>query len=69
MTLNESSLLDARAAAAKLNVSLKTLYNLRMAGKIPTVRLSERRVAFDPSDLTRFVESSKQTQTPATAVL
>jgi predicted DNA-binding transcriptional regulator AlpA len=59
MTLNESALLDARTAAAKLGISLKTLYTLRKTGQLKTVQITARRIGFDPQDISRFVDSRK----------
>jgi len=51
-------LLTAREAADALRLSLKSLWNLDKIGRLRAVRIG-RRVLYDPIDLRRFIESSK----------
>lgn len=51
----ERDLLNREAAARRICVSVRTLDTLVAAGRIPVIRVSPRRVAFDPADLDRYV--------------
>lgn len=52
-TIGET-LIDSRTAAKKLGCSLRHLDGLRLAGKVPHVRLGQL-VRFSPSTLDRWV--------------
>jgi excisionase family DNA binding protein len=53
-------LLDAKAAAKRLGVSLPTIYRLAREGSLLAVRLGDSTVRFDPADVARFVEGRKR---------
>jgi excisionase family DNA binding protein len=55
-----SPVLRATAAAAYLAVGLRTLRTLASLGKIPTVRLSSRRIGFLRSDLDRYIAQQRR---------
>ena len=58
-------LLSPREAAAKLSMSQRTLWTLTASGEIPRVKIG-RLVRYDPRDLRRWIEATKQTsQKPA----
>jgi excisionase family DNA binding protein len=54
-----AGLLSAVDAAKWLAISLKSLYNLRTAGRLPTVRLGKS-IRFDIADLQRLVDAAKE---------
>jgi excisionase family DNA binding protein len=51
-------LLDAKAAARRLGLSLPTIYRLARSGTLPTVRIGDV-LRFDPRELERVVRSSR----------
>lgn len=51
-------LLDAKAAAAALSISARTLWTLTNSGTIPCVRIG-RAVRYDMRDLVAFIDRSK----------
>lgn len=53
-TIGET-LIDSRTAAQKLGCSLRHLDGLRLAGKVPHVRLGQL-VRFSPATLDRWIE-------------
>ncbi|MCC7203932.1 MAG: helix-turn-helix domain-containing protein [Phycisphaeraceae bacterium] len=53
-------LVSEREAAKMLGLCTKTLYSLRQAGKLPTVRVGQR-VLYDPADLRAFIQRQKVT--------
>ena len=60
----QAILLDARQAAVFLGVSLRTLYALRAAGKLPMpVLLGERTVRYRRADLIAYVEGLQASAT------
>jgi len=59
-------LLDARATAAALRISERTLFRLVKAGAIRPVHIG-RALRFDPHDLRLFIERQKG-ESPALAV-
>ena len=61
----EPLLLSPRDAAAKLSMSQRTLWALTASGEIPRVKIG-RLVRYDPCDLRRWIEATKQnSQKPA----
>jgi excisionase family DNA binding protein len=48
-------LIDAKAAARRLGVSLPTLYRLARGGELPTVRIGRDLIRFSPAALAEFV--------------
>ena len=55
----ESPLLDQRSAAKFLNLSVKTLYNLRMAGELPYVQIGDRILLY-VADLHAFIQRKRK---------
>ena len=55
----DKRLLDSKAAANYLSISRSKLYQWVDAGKIPSVRIDNRRL-FDVIDLDEFVNSLKE---------
>ncbi len=55
----QSLLLDQRSAAKSLNLSVKTLYNLRMAGELPYVQIGDR-ILFYVADLHAFIQRKRK---------
>lgn len=51
-------LLNYRQAARVLGISERTLFDLKEAGEIPTVKL-KRAVRFDPRDLDAWIQRKK----------
>jgi excisionase family DNA binding protein len=49
-------LLRAADVAIRLGVSKQVVYKLDRDGEIPAVRISERRVRFDPRDVSLFLD-------------
>ena len=56
--LGMERLLDAKEAAALLNISGRKFWELTNTGEIPTVRIG-RAVRFDPADLKAFTDRHK----------
>ena len=52
-----SLLLNEREAARLLNISPRTLWNLRAAGKIRYVRIAATGVRYARTDLVKFIET------------
>ena len=55
----EALLLKPNEAANKLQVSARTLWQLKKDGKLPCIRIY-RSVRYDPNDITKFIENQKQ---------
>lgn len=53
-------LLDVAAAARLLGIRDDAIYRLVEAGRLPHIRLSERRIRFLSSDLRAFIEARRQ---------
>ncbi|MHB1768085.1 MAG: helix-turn-helix domain-containing protein [Phycisphaerae bacterium] len=55
----ESPLLDQRSAAKFLRLSVKTLYNLRMAGELPYIQIGDRILLY-VADLHAFIQRKRK---------
>ena len=53
-----NKLLNIEETAALLNISVKSIYGLTCAKKIPYVKIGTR-VLFDPQEIKKFVEDRK----------
>ena len=51
-------LLNIEEAAALLNISVKTIYGLTCAKKVPYIKIGAR-VLFDPDEIKAWIESQK----------
>ncbi len=59
-------LLNVNEAADRLGVSVSYLNKLRLSGKGPAfLKLGARRVAYDPADLTAWLNECRRTSTTA----
>lgn len=52
-------LLNEREAARRLNVSPRTLFSMRMAGKIPFIRMGTNLVRYSESSLIEWITQNK----------
>lgn len=57
--MNDSALLDVAAVADRLGVSRRTVERMATDGAIPSVRISDRIIRFDPADVAAFIASRK----------
>ena len=60
-----TALLTPEEAARRLRVSTKTLRQLRQAGEIRYVAVTERRIFYRPEDCDDFLERRSRLDTPA----
>jgi excisionase family DNA binding protein len=58
--LKAPSLISVADAARRLSISLRSLRTLIALGRLPTVRVTERRVAIAEDDLAAFVEQRRE---------
>lgn len=57
---SNEGLKSAIAAAKFLTISVRTLKALTAQGAIPAIRVSPRRIAFDPRDLNAYIERQRR---------
>jgi excisionase family DNA binding protein len=55
-----TQLLTDSEAAAVLSLTSRQVLRLANRGELPSVRLPNRQVRFDPRDLSRFIENCKR---------
>lgn len=58
-------LLDSAAAADRLGISERTLRQLRKAGLIRYVAVTERKIMYRPEDCESYIEGRTKIDTPA----
>lgn len=63
-------MLDAKAAAARLGISARAVYDLAASGKLACFRLGVGggAVRFDPADIDTYLAACRSDGTPATSV-
>jgi excisionase family DNA binding protein len=54
--MQERSLLTVAEVAERLSVHKQTVWQLAREGSIPCVRLSDRRLRFNPDDVEQYIE-------------
>ena len=57
--MDTTSLLSPAEVAARLGLSAKSVRRLALAGILPSVRLSERIIRFDPADVEAFIDERR----------
>lgn len=60
MTVASLNLLTPPQAAKFLNISDRSLWELKRTGKVKFLRVGKRLIRYDPADLREWVESNKE---------
>lgn len=58
--MTTATLLTMPQAAKFLNVSPRTIWELKKAGKLKYIPVGKRLIRFDPQDLLAFIEENKK---------